>query len=767
MKKILRWSLVVVVILGLIFWFGARYILSFSQAEYSGVVHLKGIHGKVEVDFDKMGVPQIWAKDRADLYFALGWVHASERLFQMELIRRVTYGSLSEIFGKRALKFDIAQRRLGFGRKAEKEIKLLSKRELAWLRDYCDGINSWIENKSVLPPEFVLLDFKPRKWKPADVGAIMIYQTFFAHYLMDHDRQYQALMDKLGKDIFKYFSKFKSWSPSTVPFEKQKFAGIVSLAYNMSYASNSWVVSGGKSASGKPLHESDPHLQINSIPGFWYIVGLHSEDGINIVGVTTPSIPIVVMGHNNNCSFAFTVASVDLIDYYKEKLNPADSNSVLEKNGYVKIKTVEDSVKIKGESKAFPIVLQSTNLGVVVGRDSNSVTTLKWAGFDFNLSRIFRAGFGLQTVKNFSEFREFVTSLGALDVNWTYADRKGNIGYQLGAPVPIRDYANTYEKLPAEDSNYYWKGYVKLRETPFAFNPAQGFLASSNNQIVGANWKYKIPGFYDPYRIVRVNELLKSKHKFTVDDFKKFQQDLISVKAERWKNILAQGADLLGERKLAKEVIDWNGSMNKQSVPAGIFTAWWYYLIKEIFQDDLGKDWKLGRFLIEETLTDSIETLIDNKITPGKKESLAEISADALDSVLTKFGRPPLGAINLHILNHPLGVVKLLNLWLDLNRGPYPIGGDNSTIAADFNSFNPATKKFEAVVGPSMRFILDWSNVDSFLMIGNLGQSGNPFSRHYDDFLPFMQEGKYWNIPFTKVKIKERTVNKLFLMPLK
>jgi len=767
MKKLFKWAVAIILLLLIIFWFGFRYILSYSRADYSGKIELTGIKNKVEIDYDKMGIPQIWAENKEDLYFALGWVHASERLFQMELIRRVAYGNLSEIFGRRALKFDITQRKIGFAKKAMEEINYLPESEKKWLSSYCRGINAWIESKAVLPPEFILLGFKPRRWKPADVGAAMIYQTFFAHYLMDHDRQYNLLMEKLGKDIFRLFDEFKEWSPATVPFEKQNFLSLVSLSYNMSYASNSWVVSGGRSTSGKPLHESDPHLQINSIPGFWYIVGLHSSDGLNIVGVTVPSIPVVVMGHNANCSFAFTVASVDLIDYYKEKINPDDSLSVLESNGYSNIKTLLDSIKIKGEEKPFVLKIEKTNLGRVIQRDSSSLITMKWAGFDFNVANILHAAFKLQKVTNFTDFRKDVTSMGALDVNWTYADRNGNIGYQLGAPVPIRNFRNTFVELPAEDSNYYWKGYLNPNETPYSFNPSQGYLATSNNQIVNKKWHYKIPGFYDPYRIVRVSQLLKSKKIFDIDDFKKFQQDLISVKAKRWKHILKQGALELGENSLAKEISRWNGTMATNNVPAGIFTIWWYYLIKEIFQDDLGKDWKLGRFLIEETLSDSVERLIDNKITAGKVESLPEVSANALDSVLTKFGKPPLGTINIHLLKHPLGVVSILNFWLNLNRGPYPIGGDNSTIAADFNAFNPITGKFEAVVGPSMRFLLDWSDVDSFLMIVNLGESGNPFSEHYDDFLPFMQQGKYWNVPFSREKVIQRAEDKFFLIPIK
>ena len=762
MKKALKWIVLVLVVIFLIVWFAGRFYLSFSVAQHDGMVRVTGVDDEVQIYYDSMAVPQVWAKTDKDLMFALGWLHASERLFQMELIRRVATGTLSEVFGPKALAFDLVQRKIGFARKAYADVQNMSSKEMELLKSYCDGINQWIMQKSVMPPEFVILGLTPPKWEPKHVAAIMLYQTWFAHYLMDHDRQYDELMKKLGKDIYGIISKYKNWSPSTVPFEKSpSFLATVSLNYNMGFASNSWAIAPGKSASGKPMHESDPHLQINTIPGFWYIVGLHSREGTNVLGVTVPSIPFVVMGHNSECAFAFTVASVDLNDYYRQKLSPTDSLSVLTPQGYKKMQIIPDSINVKGFEKAYKFNIYKTDVGSVIEKDSVSVLALKWAGYDFDVSEIIASGFKLAHVRNFSEFRRVVTSLGALDVNWTYSDKYGNIGYQLGAPIPIRDFKNTFVELPGEFAEYRWKGYRPLEETPFVFNPEQGFVATSNNQIVPPNWQYSIPGFYDPYRIVRVTELLKNTRKMGIERAERIQQDLISVKALRWKNLLAKGAEELGERALADSVRQWDGKMDVKSVPAGIFTAWWYFLTEEIFKDELGKDWKIGRFIVEEVLTNNYESVIDNKITKGHKETIEEISASALDSVLSKFGKVELGEISFHKLSHPLGVVRLLDYWLDLNRGPYKIGGDNSTIDANFNAYNEKEKEFDAIVGPSMRFLLDWANPDSFLIIGNLGQSGNPFSSHYADFLPFMQKGEYWNVPFSKSKVEKKAVSVL------
>jgi len=762
MKKWIFRIVVSVLILFILIWFGGKFYFSFSTADYSGDISVKGISEDIEIDIDSMGVPQIYAKNDRDLYFGLGWVHASERLFHMELIRRVAEGRLSELFGEKALKLDIFQRKIGFERKAKEEIQSMDNYTKDLLQAYCNGINSWIKYKDVLPPEFFVLGADAEEWTVNDVTTVMLYQTWYAHYLMDHDKEYNEMIEKFGPEMYNILSEFKNWSPATVFNSDDKSASLNPTNYLMSFASNSMVISPNRSASGYALHESDPHLQINTVPGFWYIVGLHSGDGTNIVGITVPSIPFVVMGHNKDIAFAFTVASVDLIDYFRWKVNPEDSTQILTSSGYQKIETINEEIKVK-DSEPYNLEIKITPRGPVTEQDSTGLISLWWSGFDFNTADIMKAGFRLQNAKNFEQFRNSVTSFGALDVNWTYSDSKGNIGYQLGSPIPIRNFENTYSILPGEDTSYYAKGYWDLSETPHVYNPKEGFAATCNNQILSEDSGKKIPGFYDPYRIVRAFELLKEKSKYSVEDIKRIQQDLISVKAKRWKSLFAEAAEILGEKELADQIKEWNCEMTLNSQLAAIFSLWWHELPRVIFSDEMGEHYEAGTRILEEVLSHPELSVIDDKVTKSKKETLSDVAAIALEKVLIEFGKPKYGEVNFQTLKHPLSVVKILDFYFNLNRGPFPIGGDNSTLNANIMGFNDENNSFDAIVGPSMRFILDWSDVDKFLMISNLGQSGNPFSPHYDDFLAFMQQGKYWNIPFNRDKILARTKNILKL----
>jgi penicillin amidase len=295
----------------------------------------------------------------------------------------------------------------------------------------------------------------------------------------------------------------------------------------MARASNSWAVVPQKSLSGAVLHASDPHLQIHQIPGFWYLVGLHSDEGTNVLGVTAAGLPTVVMGHNDSIAYAFTVASIDVIDYYREQRHPQDSLKVLTEDGYRDMDIFEEEIFVEGESGPRNVTLYSTAHGPVVRTDSLSVLSLKWAGFDFDACDLVRSAMKLHRAANFQQFREAVTGFGALDVNWTYSDINGNIGYQLGTPVPRRNFSDTFFQIAAEDSSKRWKGYYNLKDTPFALNPPQGWLATCNNRIVSDRWPYPLPGFYDPYRINRAAALLSEKEVFSSTDFEEMQLDLL------------------------------------------------------------------------------------------------------------------------------------------------------------------------------------------------------------------------------------------------
>lgn len=708
MRKLLVILLAIVVLLAVAV-FGGRAYLARSVARYDGSVKTN-VAAPVEITFDARGVPQIWAKTDADAFFAVGWLHASERLFQMELVRRLSRGELSEVFGEAAYETDLAQRRIGFARNADAS-KLSTEGRVAAQR-YIDGVNAWIAQASVLPPEFVILRLQPRAWTIEDCLAVSNYQTWFSHELMDQDRKYQTLIEKLGMQGKALTQAGHPWSPPTVP------------DLRITTASNSWALAPSRTHNRAALHAADPHLSIDQAPGLWYLAGIHSDEGLNVVGVTYAGAPFVVMGHNADVAFSFTVASIDLIDYYDDK----------------PLATIaREEIRVKGEDAPRVVEVKRGARGVMI----DAKTSLKWAGLDFEPAAITNAALRLQKAKNFDDFRRAVTGFGALDANWIYSDRAGNIGYQLGAPIPIRDY-DSYTRQNASDPRTAWRGYRALEETPHALNPRQGYLGSSNNQVVSKEWPYAIPGFYDPYRITRAAALLPSKR--TREEMRAVQLDLVSGIALRWKKLAGLDA--------------WNGSMASDSKDALLFAAWWRRMPRAVFEDELGGDWDTGRVLLEEALTTGIA--IDDKRTP-QVETLHDLSKRAMDEARVIANGRTWGEACTLLVRHPLARVKVLDQLLKLNRGPFPAWGDPGTLNANFFSYHHDSKSFRAHIGPSMRFVLDWSDIDAFTLTGALGQSGNPFSPHYDDFLPMMLSGEPWNVPFTREKVFAKRTSMLTL----
>jgi penicillin amidase len=711
--------------LALLVWFGVPMFLRRSLPQRTGEVRTP-VGAAVEITFDAKGIPQIWAKTDADVWFAMGWLHASDRLFQMELIRRMARGELSEVFGEAAFEIDAFQRRIGFARSA-RTAKLDPATQAAMQR-YVDGVNTWIAQAKLLPPELVILRLRPRTWTVEDCLAIGAYQTWFSHELMDQDKRYQKVMEKLGMPGRTLAHAGHPWSPPTVP------------DLQITKASNSWVVAASRSTSRAALHAADPHLSINQVPGLWYIAGLHSAEGLNAVGVTYGGAPFVVMGHNDDIAFSFTVASVDLIDYYDDV---AEST------------VAREAVVVKGEKNPRIVDVRRGARGVML----DDKTSLHWAGFDFSPADVVTSALRLQKAKTFEDFRRAVTGFGALDANWIFSDRAGNIGYQLGAPVPIREY-DTYVRQKASDPRTGWMGYRRLEETPHAFNPERGYLASCNNQALSSSSPSTIPGFYDPYRIIRADVMLREKR--APLDMQAMQLDLVSGIALRWKGLAADGAAGAGMRDEAQKLRAWDGAMRSDSREAALFAAWWRSVPREVFEDELGEDWTSGRVLLDEALTQNIA--VDDRRTQ-RVETRSDIAARAMTRAKGIARGRTWGEACTLTVAHPLSRAKILDTWLHLNRGPFAAAGDNGSLNANFYSLDEETGEFRSYIGPSMRFVLDWSEVDSFSIYGALGQSGNPFSEHYDDFLELARHGGFWLVPFSREKVFEKKVSVLRLVP--
>ncbi|HEU4763169.1 MAG TPA: penicillin acylase family protein [Gemmatimonadales bacterium] len=738
-------------------WFGGRWYLARSVAPESGSLATPDLTRPVEITFDAKGIPQVWAATDGDAFYALGWLHASERLFQMELIRRVAEGRLAELLGPALYPTDVRARQMGFARKAHRDLAGLDSASRALLERYLAGINRRIATAPVLPPEFAVLGTRPAPWTLDDVAAVAIYQTYFASALMDRTEDYRKLLDALGPAAAAVLGTYDAWSPSTVPPSG-------AFPFRMTLASNSWVVSPRRSASGGALHESDPHLQIDQAPGLWYAAGLHSAEGLGVVGVAAPGLPFVAMGHNAAISWAFTVAPVDIVDEYREHFDPRDHGRVRAVGGWAPVRTVAESIAVRGERRPRVLLVRETPRGVITEAAGDSAISTHWAGFDLPATGIISNGFRLMRASDFAGFRRAVTGFGALSVNWTYADARGHIGYQLGTPVPIRDTGSTFALRDAADPRAAWRGFRPLAETPYAYDPAAGWLATCNNQAVPPRWPYPLPGFYDDYRIVRASQLLSAKASYDTADMRRIQLDLVSSGAVRFRGLMAAGAERTGRDALARAIGAWDGDASAGDTLATLYQYWRRDLTRELFEDELGSRWPLADPLTDATITRNVAALVDDHRTPAV-ETPADISARALTVALREAAGRPLGKVQTLTIRHPLAVSRLLDRWLHLTRGPYPWPGDPSTLDASFRVYDSTTATFRTIVGPSMRFILDWAHPDAFSLTLPLGESGNPLSPHFDDFFALHRAGGAWTVPFTRDSVYARAVSVLRLVP--
>ena len=762
--RILRRALTFAVVIAALIVLGAlagRWYLAWSVAQESGTVTAAGLGAPVQITFDAKGVPQVWAATSDDAIYALGWLHASERLFQMELIRRVAEGRVADLFGVRAVPLDTVARRMGFARRGHRDVQDLDPATRRMLEHYVAGINTWVAATRVLPPEFVLLQVHPAPWTLDDVAAVAIYQTWFANALMDKNTEFRDLLGRLGPGAAKLVGAYDTWSPATVP-ERPVAAG--AGRYGMALASNSWVIAPGRSASGAALHASDPHLQVDQAPGLWYIAGLHTRDGLDVVGITAPGLPFVAMGHNATIAWAFTVAPVDIMDEFREHFAPGDPLRVRTPTGWAPVRVTPESIAVKGESTPRVLQVMETPRGIVNERHGDSGISVHWAGFDFSAASLLAHGDSLMRAADFGAFRRAVTGFAALSVNWTYSDIHGHIGYQLGTPVPVRDTTDPFLLRDAADPHSGWRGYRRLSETPYAYDPPSGWLATCNNQAVPADWPYALPGFYDDYRIVRASRLLSAKDRWTTTHVARMQLDVVSSGALRFRALMADGADRGGRHRLATQVRAWTGESTARDTLAGLYAYWRRDLTRALFEDELGPRWPEGDPLVDGVISGQVASIIDDHRTPVLEDAAA-ISARALDQAIIEARDRPLGQVQTLTIRHPLAASRLLDLWLHLTRGPFPIGGDPATLDASYRAYDPATGAFRVIVGPSMRFVLDWAHPDDFSITIPLGESGDPLSPHFDDFFAIHSAGGSWTVPISRDNVEARSVTHLTLRP--
>jgi penicillin G amidase len=751
--------------------------------EVRGSERVAGISGPVRIETDAHGIVTIRASSPTDVAFGLGYAHARDRLWQMEFQRRIGSGRLSEILGKRLLETDRFLRTIGFRRAAEQALRRSSSGARAQLEAYSAGVNQFLATSRSRPIEFRLLRLEVEPFDPADCLAwakIMAWDLASANAANEIRRaRFVAAVGAekaaelfpevpaepmiLQDDEWKTISDFGFRNPdskaamrgsSPVPWAalERRFALLDDLGFGgETLGSNSFVVAGSRTKSGRPILANDPHLGLRA-PSVWYLARLEAP-GLSVAGATLPGIPSVIIGHNDRIAWGLTSLEPDVQDLYIEMTHPADGSRYLHRGAWLPFRQRMETIRVRGGRDETFAVRSSVHGPIVTDvldgakklASSPPAVALRWTGLDPGDSTT-DAFLGMASARDWTDFLSAASRLRAPGQNLVYADVDGHIGYTACGAVPIRPRATGELPVPGTGDDD-WSGYVPFESLPRALDPPRGFFATANNRVVSDRYPYPITRDWpEPYRARRITERILARPLLDSNDAAAIQQDRLSLQAADLLPLLldTRPAGAAAARALER-LKGWNRQFSPDSPAASIYAAW-YSRLSEMPQDEL-KDVPAGsvrsRFLINALRTDS--AWCDDRRT-SRAESCAEFKTATLSRAIAllekRLGdRPERWRWDrLHRARFPHGVfdrVPFLRAFFSLETGA---GGDASTVNVGAYRRDGS---FLMTDGPSYRQVLDLSDFSKSLYVNTTGQSGNVFDRHYRDFLSLWRDGRY------------------------
>jgi penicillin amidase len=790
-------------------------------ARTSGQVTLPGLSAPVQILRDRWGVPHIYARSTADLFMAQGFVHAQDRLWQMELQRRTGMGRLAEVFGPIALDTDRFVRVLGFNRVVRREAAALEGDARAVVDAYVRGINAFlVQNARRLPIEFTILRLQPEPWQAEDVlvWAKMMALNLSRGWMTDLLRA--RIVAAVGPERAALLEpQYPPAHPLTIPPGVRYGVDIGADALRMAAAaapftgssaagqgSNAWAVSGARSASGRPLLASDPHL-ILQVPSLWYENHLSGGD-IHVTGVSLPGIPCVVIGHNERVAWGLTNGENTVQDLFVERFDPGDPTRYEFQGAWEQATVVREQIFVKGQAEPTIEEVRITRHGPIIssfvpkddGRwtmddrrpdqdapsssvnrlSSHQALALRWAALD--PGQMIAAALGLNCAQDWDSFRAAVAKWDMPTQNFIYADVDGHIGYALSGALPIRPLGDGLLPVPGWDGQHEWAGTIPRDELPHVLDPDEGFVASANTQIAGAGYPYALPGEYLPgYRARRIRQLIQQTPQHDPKSFSAIQSDLRSLPGLELAALAGRLAAPTPIARQAREALAaWDGELTADSVAGAIYARLREKLLEAAYSEvagPLGLTAGLGAFAalpstgyLWRALPQVLERLAardDSWLTDGRTgdgvlskawdATIAELRAELGDDVSTwRYGR-----YHTLTLRHPLGASPALAPLF--NRGPFPIGGDSDTVRMGHSPRQFAGQPF--FVAPSYRQICDLSNWDRSLSIHTVGQSGQPGSKHYADLIDAWRTMQYHPMVWSRARVEDVTADRLALVP--
>jgi len=775
----------------------------------SGTLPLPGLSAPVQVIRDRWGVPHIYAASSEDLFMAQGYVHAQDRLWQMEFQRRAALGQLAELFGAIALDSDRFVRILGFGRVARREAELLDDEPRQMIEAYVRGVNAFIEQHTGnLPIEFTILRLRPRPWEAQDV---LVWPKMMALQLSGNwkDEIIRArLIASVGVERAAAIEpQYPDSHPLIVPPGVTYGAAIGDVALERAEAtarffpdgagqgSNSWAVAGDRAASGGPLLANDPHLSI-TMPALWYENHL-SGGGFHVTGASIPGIPGVVIGHNEHVAWGVTNGMNDVQDLYIEKFDPTDPAGLrYEYQGqWERAELVREEIVVRGQREVVIEDVRITRHGPIItplvpgtahNHAANGDAThteqplaLRWTALE--PGRIVNAMLGLNRARDWESFRAALADWTVPPQNFTYADVEGSIGYVLGGDIPLRAKGDGRLPVPGWTGEYEWTGVVPHAEMPYALNPPDGWVITANNRIFGDGYPHPIPSeWLNGYRAARIRQLIEQTPRHDAESFARIHADVRSLPGLE---LAALAGRLPATDSIAQQARDalatWNGELSPDSTGGAIYARLRERLLTTAYADAssvLGLTVGLGAFadlpgrdIARRTIPQLLHRLTerDDRFFGGRTSdeilatawmaAIAELRAELGDDV----GAWRYGRMHSLTIRHPLGALP--GLATIFNRGPFATGGDVDTVNMGHLPREFAGPPF--YVAPSYRQICDTTDWDRSQSIQPTGQSGHPGSRHYSDFVQPWLNVQYHPMPWSRSRVEEVAVARMTLQP--
>ena len=768
--------------------------------KYEGELSVSGLTNEVTVYRDERGMPHIYAENEHDLYFATGYVMAQERLWFMDLIRRITTGRLSEVLGEKMTESDKFLRCLEMTAKSKLVLSNEDPVIISYLQSYADGVNTYINNAGKkLPPEFRILGYKPEPWKLEDIANIIGYMGWdLAKDNISEEIFYYKMVQKLG--IEKATQLIPDWNAvNSVVFpdfklndtllreaqtfissmDKLKALGVVSFS-----GSNNWAVAGKRTGTGKPILSNDMHLEFHA-PGIWFQMHQVIPGKLNVTGVAVPGQPFIVCGHNEKIAWGMTNLMVDDVDLFAEKINPENGDQYYFNSEWKNMVVKKEIINIKG-GKKDSVLIRYTHRGPIISGYRNiqdASLSMRWSGYDY--SDELRAVCLLNRASNWEDFRSAISTFRSVSQNIIYADADGNIGLNTGGGIPIRKGNGAFVRNgETEESD--WKGYIPFEQLPYSYNPEKGYVSSANNKTVIEGYPYYISSaFALPYRINRIRQMLDEKEVFTIEDFKRMITDQHSDYAALLTPFILKLNDKRSELSSAEEsaldtLKSWDYDMNADLVAPSIFEFFRISFIKNLLADELqdlfdqylavsnDKEYDVIKdYYIYRILKTGPDNWVDDINTP-KKETLDDIILksfkDCVASITAQCGENQSGwkwgDIHTIRIEHPMGTVKILDKIFHLNSDIYRIGGSDHTVSP--YSFRPGFSVFH---GASERHIFNTANWDESLTVIPTGNSGIPASEFYLSQTKTYIEKGFYKDAFSDEAVKKAAKYTLKLKP--